>query len=156
MQRLFLSKIIICVICFCFIVNINSQAFAGRYFVRANGSNSNREVNLGYKFKFGPGQESVKQVTLIDKLKQEDTGGAGTAITLILLGGCIVAAAIIIVNKADDITDRAEDKVDEVQADVDEKYEESTQEYEETREEVEQERENYEEEESLFATGLFK
>ncbi len=140
-----MRKMIVMLVTACFIAQISVSAYGGSYFVSANTSGGNREVSLGYKFKFGPADEAKKETTLIDKYKQEDTGGAGTAIALIVLGGCLVAAAIILANKADDIADRAEDKTDEIQESVDEKYEEAKEELEEHEGDIDELRDEIEE-----------
>lgn len=68
-------------------------------------------TQLKTKIPFGagsnPGEEKQKQ-----KDENKETKSFGTALGLIVLGACIVAAAVIITNKADDIVDRAEDKTD--------------------------------------------
>lgn len=68
-------------------------------------------VELKVQIPFGHGSSPKKNDT-IEKLKNEETKGAGAMIGLIVLGACIVAAAIVIANKADDITDTAEEKAD--------------------------------------------
>jgi hypothetical protein len=116
-------KIVSFCLVFCMIFNLPCPVFAGNYFISSTGSENNHEVSVGYKFKFGT-QEKVVENNKIEKLKQEDTKGAGTAIGLIILGACIVAAAVLIVNKADDISDDAGDKIEELKDDAEQKYEE--------------------------------
>lgn len=70
---------------------------------------------------FGHGSDPKKDDT-IERLKNEKTQGAGTVIALVLLGASIVAAAIIIANKADDIVNRADDKTDELTKKAEDAY----------------------------------
>lgn len=67
---------------------------------------------LGLRIPFGEGSQPDRE-SIIDKLKEEETSGTGTAVALIVLGACIVAAAVVIANKADDITEEVSEKVDQ-------------------------------------------
>lgn len=167
MNGIKLLKMISVVLVFVFVINVPALSYGGRYFFNADTNGNSKQVNLGYKLKFGPAEEAKQREDLIAKLKQEDTGGAGTMIALLVLGGCIVAAAIILANKADDVVDSAEDKADEIQADLDEKYDETINEYGDTidelrdeynnnQDEIDELREEYEETNSLQSTGLFQ
>lgn len=109
---------------FLMFMNVSGFLPAGDYFVKTSASGSNKEVNIGYKFNFGPQQGEPEGNNYIEKLKQEDTKGAGTAIGLIILGACIVAAAVLIVNKADDVIDEADDTTDDLTDLVEDKYKE--------------------------------
>lgn len=78
-------------------------------------------VELKVSIPFGHGSNPKKDDT-IERLKNEKTQGAGTVIALVLLGACIVAAAIIIANKADDIANKANDKTDELTKKAEDTY----------------------------------
>ena len=124
-------KIISVVLVFCMVLFSNSVlSYAGNYFMNASGSESSPEVRIGYRFAFGPEKHEEERPSIIEQLKQEETSGAGTVIAVLLLGACIVAAAIILANKADDVTDSAQDiadnatetlqdQVDEIQEEID-------------------------------------
>ncbi len=131
-------KIFSFVLVVCMILNLPCPVLAGNYFVSSSGSENSQEVTVGYKFKFGNQENTNEHNDKIEKLKQEDTKGAGTAIGLIILGACIVAAAVLIVNAANDITDEASDKTDELVEEVKNEYEEVKQEQEEQQQQEEQ------------------
>jgi len=126
-------KIIAFILVISFIFNLPCPVYAGGYFVNSSGSENSREVTVGYKFKFGNQENSNEHNDKIEKLKQEDTKGAGTAIGLIILGACIVAAAVLIVNAANDITDKADDKTDELVDTAEDNYEDAKDYYEENK-----------------------
>lgn len=68
-------------------------------------------AEIGVKIPFGKGSDPKK----IEKLWNEETRGAWTGIGLIILAAAIVAAAIIIVNEVDEVTEDAKEEVDETQ-----------------------------------------
>ena len=122
MTKIFKMKFAAGVICLCLVIAPITPAYAGKYFVSSSGNGGGHEVMVGYKFNFGSQPDNKKDNDYLERLKQEDTSGAGSLIGLLILGGCIVAAAILIVNKADDVTDKADDKTDELQDWAEEKY----------------------------------
>lgn len=117
------NKILIVLLSVIMTFSLASHSYAGRCFVRSSGNVNGREVLVGYKFNFGSQPDNEKNNDYLGKLKQEDTAGAGSAIGLIILGGCILAAAILIINKVDDVTDDTDDKTDELQDWAEEQYE---------------------------------
>lgn len=138
-------KLISVVVVICVVSLLPTPLYAGKYFIDASGSEKGQEMSVGYKFKFGP-QEAVKQDPYrMQELMQENTSGITGMVGLIILGACIVVAAVLIVNKADDVTEAAEEVVEEVQEDIDTKYEETQTEIEETRDELETTKDEYEE-----------
>jgi len=85
-------------------------------------------AEVSVKIPFGPGA-APKTNDTISKLKNEDTSGAGALIGLIILGACVVAAAVIIANAAEDTTDKLDnaadklgDKADRLADDLKDKY----------------------------------
>lgn len=102
-------------------------------------------AEIAVKIPFGHGSKP-KTNDIIEKLKNEETEGAGTAIALIILGACIVAAAVIIANKAEDIQEDTENKYDEEKADLENRYNKEKEE-EENKEEQENKEEGTTEEE---------
>lgn len=116
-----MKRIIAIVISFIFTVSATPMLFGAQYHFSSRGDNSERKAEFGVHIPFGHGSHPYNE-NLVEKLKKEKTQGAGTAFALVILGVCIVVAAVIIANTADDVAEDVLDEADEIQASLDDKY----------------------------------
>lgn len=113
-------KLTAVVISFMFLVAITPNIHGAQFFFKPRKSNSSYPSGeVGIRIPFGPGAQPENK-NIIEKLKKEETKGAGALIGLIVLGACIVGAAMLISNKAEDVKEDILDKADDAEETLDE------------------------------------
>lgn len=113
MERFYI-KIAAILTCVCFVFSITPDLFGAQFFFQPRKEENRLSGEVGIRIPFGQGTETQKK-NVLEELKDEETSGAGTVIALIVLGACIVAAAVIIANKADDVTEEITVKADDLE-----------------------------------------
>ena len=113
MERFYI-KLAVVLTCVCFIFSITPDISGAQFFFQPRKGENHLSGEVGVRIPFGQGTE-IQKKSVLEELKDEETSGAGTVIALIVLGACIVAAAVIIANKADDVTEEITVKADDLE-----------------------------------------
>lgn len=121
-----------------FVILIMPDVSGAQFFFKPRrGGGSSPSGEIGVRIPFGEGSKPENE-NVIDRLKEEQTQGAGALIGLIVLGACIVGAAVVIANKADDVKENVIEKAEEIKEDIEEKFEEVEDKYDEIENEYDQ------------------
>lgn len=117
----FYVKLVAVVTGIIFVVSVTPNLQGAEFFFKPRrGGGSSPSGELGVRVPFGDGSQPQSEIeSVINELKDEETEGAGTAIGLMVLGACVVAAAVVIANKADDVKEDVIEKAEEIAQDKD-------------------------------------
>lgn len=113
----FVLKTISLFIVFAVILSSLPELHAARFVFKPK----RKGAEAGLKFHFGAGS-NPEESKRIKELKNEETGIVG--IGLMVLGACLVAAAVVVANAAGDSSDDITDTADDLKDAIEDKYEE--------------------------------